>query len=73
MSLSSRQPCIEQLDPKVAEILRRTTVADRIAMTGDANDMARLLLAAGIRYRRPDWSEEQIQAEVGRRMLRDAD
>jgi hypothetical protein len=73
MSLPSRQPCVEQLDPTAAEILRRTTVADRIAMMGDANDMARLLIAAGIRYRRPEWSEEQIQAEVGRRMLRDAD
>lgn len=73
MSPPSRQPCVEQLDPIVAEILRRTTVADRIAMMGDANEMARLLVAAGIRYRRPEWSEEQIQAEVGRRMLRDAD
>ncbi len=73
MSPPSRRPCVEQLDPIVAQILRRTTVADRIAMMGDANDMARLLVAAGIRYRRPEWSEEQIQAEVVRRMLRDAD
>lgn len=73
MSPPSRQPCVEQLDPIVAELLRRTTVAERIAMMGDANEMARLLLAAGIRYRRPEWSEEQIQAEVVRRMLRDAD
>jgi hypothetical protein len=73
MSLPSRQPCVEQLDPIVAEILRHTTVSDRITMMGEANEMARLLAAAGIRYRRPDWSEEQIQAEVGRRMLRDAD
>ena len=67
------QPCVEQLDPIVAQILRRTTVAERIAMMGDANEMARLLVAAGIRYRRPEWSEEQIQAEVARRMLCDAD
>jgi hypothetical protein len=73
MSPPPRQPCVEQLDPIVAEILRRTTAADRVAMMGDASEMARLLAAAGIRYRRPGWSEEQIQAEVARRMLRDAD
>lgn len=67
------EPYVEQLDPRVAEILRRTTVAERIAMIGEANEMGRLLTAAGIRYRHPEWSEAQIQAEVVRRMLRGAD
>jgi hypothetical protein len=66
-------PRIESIDPIVSGILTGMSVADRIALVEDSNQVARLLMAGGVRYRHPDWSEEQIQAEVARRMLRDAD
>ena len=64
---------IEVIDDDLAEILRQKTPAERIAMTADANDTARILAAAGIRHGHPDWSEQQVQREVARRMLGEAD
>ena len=68
----SVQPRIDGVDPTVASILKGMSVAERIALVEDSNQVARLLIAGGVRYRRPDWSEAQIEAEVARRMLRDA-
>jgi hypothetical protein len=60
---------IEVIDDQMAAILRDKSVTGRIAMSADANDTARLLAAAGIRHVHPDWSEDQVQQEVARRML----
>lgn len=60
---------IEVIDDQMVEILRAKTPAERLAMIGDANETARCLAAAGIRYQHPDWTEIQIQQEVARRML----
>lgn len=64
---------IEVIDDQMAEVLRSKTPAERIEMIGDANETARLLAAAGVRYQHPSWSEAQIQQEVARRMLGAAD
>jgi hypothetical protein len=60
---------IESVEDAVVEILKRNTTADCIAMMGDANETARILSAAGIRHLHSDWTEEQVHAEVARRML----
>jgi hypothetical protein len=60
---------IESVDDEVAAILRAKSPAERIQMAAEANDTARLLAAAGIRYRHPDWSVDQVAKEVARRML----
>jgi len=60
---------IEVVDATIAAILRSKTVTERVAMTADANDMARLLAAAGIRHCYPDWTEKDVQSEVAGRML----
>ncbi|MGL6094443.1 MAG: hypothetical protein ACRC7O_01405 [Fimbriiglobus sp.] len=59
---------IEVVDRAMAEILRGKTPAERVAMTGQANNVARMLMAAGIRARNPDWSENDITREIVRRM-----
>jgi hypothetical protein len=64
---------IEVIDDDLAVVLRQKTPAERIQMTADANDTARALSAAGIRFQHPDWSELQVQREVARRMLDAAD
>jgi hypothetical protein len=64
---------VECVDDAVAEALRRLTPLQSIAAIADANDMARLLAAAGIRRLHSDWSESEVQAEVARRMLDAAD
>lgn len=67
------QPLIEGVEPVVTDILKGMSVAERIALVEDSNQVARLLVAGGVRYRHPDWSDAQIEAAVARRMLRDAD
>jgi hypothetical protein len=60
---------IEVVDDELARVLRQKTPAERIEMIADANDMARLLAAAGSRHTHPEWCEEEVQREVARRML----
>ena len=60
---------IEVVDPFVAKCLREKTFAERLEMVFDANRTMRLLIAGGVRTRNPDWSDEQIQQEVVRRIL----
>jgi hypothetical protein len=59
---------IEVIDDDLAEVLRAKTPAERIEMIASANRTARLLAKAGIRYQYPDWNEDQVQAEVLRRV-----
>jgi hypothetical protein len=63
---------IEVVDPAVAAILRRKTVTERVAMILDANETMRKLIEGPLRSRHPDWTDEQINREVARRMLGDA-
>ena len=60
---------IEVVDPFVAECLRRRTFAERMEMVFEANRTMRLLIAGRLNTDHPDWTDEQIQAEVARRML----
>jgi hypothetical protein len=64
---------IEAIDDDLAAVLRMKSPAERLRMVGEANDTARILAAAGIRYLHPDWCEDQICREVARRMLSAAD
>jgi len=60
---------VDVVDDDVAEVLRQKTPGERIQMTAEANDVARVMTAGGIRYRHPEWTEERVQDEVARRML----
>jgi hypothetical protein len=71
--MSIEHPSIDVVDDDIAEILRRKSPAERIQMAAEANDTARMLMAAGIRFTHPDWSEECVRREVARRMLDAAD
>lgn len=62
----------EAVDDLIAEILRGKSTVERVALIGDAHETAKVLAAAGVRFRHPDWSEKQIAGEVARRMLGDA-
>jgi hypothetical protein len=64
---------IEVIDDALAAVLRNKTPAERIAMAADANETARKLAAAGIRHDHPDWSQLDVEREVARRMLGEAD
>jgi hypothetical protein len=58
---------IEILDDKMVEILRKKTSAERVAMAMDLAKTMRLLLESHLRYRHPDWDDNQISREIARR------
>ena len=67
--MSTMRPLrIEVIDDDLVNALRDKSPAERIQMIGAANRTARLLAAAGIWYQHPDWTEEQVNIEVIRRV-----
>ncbi len=60
---------IEVVDDAVADVLRRKTPAERVAMIQASNRTMRLLIAGHLRGLHPGWDEQQIAREVARRML----
>ncbi len=72
MSQSIDPRNIEVVNDDLAAVLRQKTAAERIAMAADANETARKLAAAGIRHDHPDWSQSDVDREVARRMLGEA-
>lgn len=60
---------IEVVDDAVAEVLRRKTPAERVAMIAGSQRTARLILKSAIRRRHSDWSDVQLDREVAARLL----
>jgi hypothetical protein len=58
-------------DDRQTEIYRRMTGAERLAIAFDLNELIRQTLAAGIRNRHPEYSEEQVRWAVQRLWLND--
>jgi hypothetical protein len=63
---------IEVIDDDMAAVMRSKEVYERIAMIGECNETMRFLIAAHLRERHPDWTQQQIETEIARRMLDDA-
>ena len=57
---------IEVVDDAVAAVLRDKTPAQRVEMVFQAQSFARLLTAAGVKSRHPEWNAEEIEREVAR-------
>lgn len=61
---------LEVMDDATVEMLRHKTPAEKLAMVFAMNRTTRYLVAGGVRWQYPHWSEEQVQQEVIRRMTR---
>jgi len=59
----------EQASPKQIEILRAMRGEQRLRLAEHLYWSARKLKVAGLRAQHPDWSEEQLNAEVRRIFL----
>ena len=59
---------IEVMDDQMAEILRQKTGAERLAIASGMFASARRMLLSHLRATHPEWSEEQIRREAGRRL-----
>lgn len=61
---------IERLDPAIVAILRKKTPAERLAMAFASHRMVKLRLAGHFRTLHPEWTDEQVQDAIARRLLR---
>lgn len=59
----------EQTSPEQFAVYRAMTGERRLQVAEQLYWSARRLSAAGVRSRHPDWSEEQVHAEVNRLFL----
>ncbi len=66
------RPRAELLDEAVAEVLRRKTPTERVAMVFAADRTMRLRLEGRLCSRRPEWDQQTGMQEIARRMCRGA-
>ncbi len=59
---------LELLDDAMAQVLREKTVAQRLAIGNSLWIYARDLMQSVLRQEHPEWSDEEIQRQVARRM-----
>ena len=59
---------IEVVDDLVAQILRTKTPDQRVAMIFHCGQRVRWAMEAGIRNFHPEWNDQQVAAEVARRL-----
>ena len=63
---------IDALDPLVARALRRMSGMERLRLGHETWELTRDRLAVYLAYRHPEWSPEEVQRQVARRLLGDA-
>lgn len=61
---------LEKLDPIMMEVMRRKSPEERLAIAFRLNRFARERIALDLKVQHPDWTEEEVKAELARRMLR---
>ena len=66
--MKPRNATIEVMDDAMAEILRKKTPAERLAIAFGLWRSARIILSGSLKSLHPDWDEERIQQEVARRL-----
>ncbi|QDU87599.1 hypothetical protein Pla175_09640 [Pirellulimonas nuda] len=64
---------IEVVEPRVAEIWRRMTPLEKMALIDGGYRLARQCVRGGVMYDHPEWTEQQVEGEVSRRISRGAD
>ena len=67
-NMIERKPVIEVMDDNMAEILKRKTPAERLAIAFALWSSARDMLTTMLAGQHPDWSKERIAAETARRL-----
>ncbi len=66
--MESRIRTIEVVDDRVAEILRKKSAAERLAIVDGLWRFAREMIRANIAREHLEWSMEEVQRQVARRM-----
>ena len=61
--------CIEVVDARVAAILRQKSPAACVEMIFEASLLAREMMAARVQAEFPEWTSDEVQKEVTRRII----
>lgn len=56
------------MDDDMAEVIRAKSGAQRLRIASDMYASARRMLMVHLRSQHPDWDEQQVQLEAGRRL-----
>ena len=72
-AIARRPVVIEMIDDDMVEIMRSKTISQKMAILNEAHRTARKLVRCGVRMQHADWSLEQVEAEVSRRLIRGSD
>ena len=59
----------EKMHPLQIEFYKRMTFEQKLDALAEMYWSGRALMASGTRMRHPDWSEEEVEREVTKRML----
>lgn len=66
--MAPRKPVVEILDPKMVEVLRNLTPADRLRTAFSMWESARQIIRGSVRQAHAEWNDEQIDRETARRL-----
>ncbi len=66
--MSSRNAVVEVMDPMVVEIMRKKRPEERLAISFGMWESARVMIRGTLQQNYPDWSEEQVNQELVRRI-----
>lgn len=66
--MTVRRPVIEVMDDDMAVILRQKSEVERLRIANRMWKSARVILRGAIRTEHPDWTIEQVNQEIARRI-----
>lgn len=66
--LRPRRPCIDGVDPVMAQVLRAKTEWQRLEIAAGMWRSARRILQASIQQQNPRWTTVEVDREAARRM-----
>ena len=66
--MDTPRPDPEVVCDRVADILRKKSIAERLQLAFNMWDFTRDFLTLTIKRQHPDWDEKQVRREVARRM-----
>lgn len=69
--MSTTKPCVEIIEAEMVEALRQIPPSRKLSQMFGMWDFALTVMKASIRAEHPDWTAEQIQREILRRMARE--
>jgi len=68
MKRASIERRMEVVDDAIADVLRRKTPAERVALVGASWRFARVWIEGAVRTQHEDWDDGRVMAEVRRRL-----